>query len=189
MAQPILGSFGKGVKGSISVNFGLSGGRNCDTDCQHHPDNSGRCYAATLERRPDRQNLAAKLARHEATDAAELCRHASLELWQMKTPPPWLRISTDGSVPKPADWSDGFRAAFRGLIKMAVSQNVPVHLPVESADKAAAYRQLVGDLVTVRQSAQSEADFVVLDGAVSTVGGIGLAGKNLRRRWDSKGGK
>jgi hypothetical protein len=53
---PIIGSFGKGIEGSISINFGVSGGADCDTLCKHHPESVAKdathlCYAARSGRR------------------------------------------------------------------------------------------------------------------------------------------
>ena len=55
----IVGTFGKGIEGSLTVNFGVSGGDNCDTACKHHPQSSASdatraCYAVRAEIRPDR---------------------------------------------------------------------------------------------------------------------------------------
>jgi len=33
----VFGTFSKGVKGALSLNFGQSGGANCATSCRHHP--------------------------------------------------------------------------------------------------------------------------------------------------------
>ena len=66
----VLGEFSKGISGSVSINFARSAGPNCDQQCPHLGHD---CYAETLEQRPDRQELANKLRRHERRGAALVC--------------------------------------------------------------------------------------------------------------------
>ena len=66
----ILGSFSKGIDGSVTINFARSGGIHCDRSCAHHPQSTAArptcaCYGVRTEYRPDRCQLAAKLERHE----------------------------------------------------------------------------------------------------------------------------
>jgi len=166
----VLGSFGKGVPGSASLNFGLSGGANCETSCRHHPEHehakanpADACYAWILEKRHDRTQLRDKLARHDRLPASVIVRRAHLELEREalygKAPRPWFRFSTDGSLPgrKKAMGDSKFRGAFRALAEFIVARSGRdrIHLPVESAKKARFYRELVGDIVTVRESLQT----------------------------------
>jgi hypothetical protein len=166
----VLGSFGKGVPNSASVNFGLSGGANCERSCRHHPEHAhaianpaDACYAWILEKRHDRAQLRDKLARHERLPASIIAQRAHMELEREalydKAPRPWIRFSTDGSLPsrKKAIRDSRFRAAFRRLIEFAVSRSGRdrIHLPVETAAKASFYREIVGDIVTVRESLQT----------------------------------
>ena len=103
--RAVLGSFGKGVPGSVTLNFATSGGANCDRECAYHPESTNeaagsvRCYAASCENRHDRKELRAKLERHEATDAAEIISRASLEMALRGYFAPWFRFSAFGSVP------------------------------------------------------------------------------------------
>lgn len=175
----ILGTFSKGIDGSVSVNFGVSGGANCETTCQHHPDNDGACYAARAEIRPDRAQLADKLIRHETKPAAYICGRALFELQELisrgKTIP-WVRFSTNGSLPKPSKVRRNrlFVTQFRKLVEFCVRNSIPVHIPVESYKKARFYRSLVGDLVTIRESVQNEKRFRSAVGQVSIAVGHGL---------------
>lgn len=166
----IFGSFGKGVDGSISLNFDVSGGRNCDTGCALHPQstnpkwqNAGGipCYAVRAEIRPDRQGLTRKLGRHGKLGAAQVCGAAIVEYRLMRdkgVSVPWARISTNGSVPQPENVRPIFRAQFRTLLAMFLDDDVPVHFPVETKEKRRFYDHMVGDLCTVRESCNLDVD-------------------------------
>jgi hypothetical protein len=180
-----FGSFGKGLDGSIAFNFGQSGGVYCDISCVAHPDHIGpnklqgklACYAARLELQ--RKSMRVNLDRKQNTSPAVLCGMALLELQYMAAQGvvvPWFRFSVSGSVPKPSQvrFDQLFRAQFRALVQWLVNYGVDVHLPLESYGKARFYRSLVGDLITVRESAQTERRFLTAKGAVSVVAGSGL---------------
>lgn len=169
-AFAVLGSFGKGVPGSASLNFGLSGGRNCARSCRHHPDHphaaanpADACYAWILEKRHDRTQLRDKLARHEALPASVIVGRAHVELEREalhdKAPRPWFRFSTDGSLPdKRKALSDStFARRLVALVEFVNKRSGRgrIHLPVETAAKAAFYREILGDLCTVRESLQT----------------------------------
>jgi hypothetical protein len=182
----VIGSFGKGVDGSVSINFGISGGKNCSKRCVHHPKakrkNATRaCYAAKLETRPDRQQLKAKLERHDAMPAWKICGIALVELQDMEsrgTLPPWVRFSTNGSLPMPGEVNSLFKSQLRALVTWLSTRGVPVHFPIETEDKAQFYRELVGDLVTVRESLQSPGMHASARGPVSWVAGSDIHGKD-----------
>jgi hypothetical protein len=157
---PVLGTFSKGCAGSVALNFGVSGGRHCDSGCRHHPDREGDCYAVAVEQRDDRKGLAAKLERHELSQPATIVGRASIELHRLilRRAVPWFRFSTNGSLPQPADArvDHRFVRLLRELCGQLKSHNVPTHFPVESSEKADFYRSVVGDLVTVRESLQTQ---------------------------------
>ena len=177
----ILGQFSKGIDGSVSVNFGISGGRHCDRGCKHHPqstddDATGDCYAVQLEQRYDRVELAGKLKRHEGMHPARICNMALYELQQRVRrgkPIPWLRISTNGSLSQPwqARRMKGFQESFRLLLSFCREHGIPVHCPVETYAKARFYRAVAGSLAVIRESAQSDERFLSARGAVSTSAG------------------
>lgn len=197
--KPIIGTFSKGIDGSISVNFGLSGGKYCDTDCAMHPKNRQKsgCYAARAEIRPDRQQLADKLRRHENMPPVLVAARALLELQTAigrGLRVPWLRLSTNGPLPPPELADSLFRYWLRELVAYAVREGIPVHVPVESYAKARFYRSIIGDLVVVRETAQNPLRFVRARGAVSVVAGsddqsraerIDVARQLARRRRNS----
>ena len=175
----ILGTFGKGVDGSISLNFDVSGGDNCDIACPHHPDSTAEnatnaCYAARAEIRPDRSQLAAKLDRHGAMPPFLVVNRALFEIHELQRlghKIPWLRISTNGSVPQPEQVDKSFRECFRRLLEWCRDSGIPVHFPTETYPKTRFYRALCGDLVTVRESVVDEKRFLRASGAVSVVVG------------------
>jgi hypothetical protein len=178
-ARPALGTFSKAIEGSVTLNFGRSGGKNCDTDCIHHPDNTAanatnQCYAVNTEVRFDRKTLRLKLNRHERTNPANLCRKALGELREMVRrgwTPPWFRFSASGSVPMPRDARKDFLDALRELLDFLDEHNVPVHLPVETPSKAEFYRKAVGWRAVVRESVHDESRFLKIRKPVSYVAG------------------
>jgi hypothetical protein len=181
----ILGSYGKGTKDSVTINYGRSAGILCDTKCAHHPDSTLKnapkdCYAVRIESRPDRVQLKNKLDRHESTSPAILTAIALLEIQALVAAgqkPDFVRISTNGAVPPKSQWEPMFETNFRALMSYCSQQNIPVHFPTETDEKAEDYRELVGDYVTVRESIHVSDDvsaFVHASGAVSTSIGAGL---------------
>jgi hypothetical protein len=169
--RAVLGSFGKGIPGSVTLNFATSGGANCDRECAYHPESTNeaagsvRCYAASCENRHDRKELRAKLERHEATNAAEIISRASLEMALRGYFAPWFRFSAFGSVPAAVPGN------LRDFLARLAAAGTPVHFPVETAGKAEAYREAVGDLVAVRESVTSPARWIAAPGPVSAVAG------------------
>lgn len=204
-AFAILGTFSKGVRGAASINFGVSGGKNCERRCRHHPEHphaqanpADACYAAVVEGRADRQQLADKLARHEQLPASVIVGRALAELEREalydRAPRPWVRVSTNGSVPgkRKAQRDRQFLPRLRQLLEFINrrSGRGRVHFPVESAEKATFYRQAIGDLVTIRESLQTPgmtperiATHPIPAGAVSFTAGESVPagpGKRLR---------
>jgi len=178
-SAPVLGTFSKGVEGSVSINFGTSAGKHCDKGCAYHPANkastqAGKCYAIRNETRFDRKQLMAKLKRHEATEPARIAAVALHELQGLylrgKTVP-WVRFSTHGSVPNPKDAGKKFFKTIIELLDFCDEKNIPVHLPVETARKAKFYRQKLSYHCVVRESATSEKGFIQASGPASCVAG------------------
>jgi len=172
ISLPVLGSFGKAIKGSVSLNFSRSGTSNCDPECAMlkflRPNGKPLCYAENVEKRVDRKQLLAKLERHEAANPAQLTRKATKELEKRSTVP-WLRISTNGSVPF---WANAeFAGELVELLRIARFKGAGIHFPVESQQKAQHYRTIVGDLCTVRETCQTEERWLTADGASSFVAG------------------
>ena len=166
---PVLGEFSKALPGSHSLNFARSGGKNCDPRCSHFRTD---CYAERCEIRPDRAELAAKLARHESTDPAELARRARYEIgWELSRGirAPWFRLFTNGSVPSRP--SRRFALELRQLLAYLHTNRIPVHFPIETLEKARTYRRVVQGLCVVRESCHTEARWLNAAGPVSISGG------------------
>ena len=199
--QTVLGTFSKGVKGAAALNFGISGGANCATSCRHHPmhykgadHHDGQCYAFGVEQRHDRVQLANKLGRHEALPASTIVGQALVELSRLKMYdkplPKWFRISTNGAVPAPAEAlaDRRFIPLLRELLTFCKANSIPVHFPVETAEKHAFYTEKCGDLATIRESIQTAdmcastiADHAAPNGAASFTAGENV-GKGSEKR-------
>ena len=103
----VLSTFGKAIKGAVALNFGLSGGNNCDKICPYHPESTSehasvkdaRCYAYACENRGDRVQLKNKLQRHEDSSPEPIISRAILEYQLDRESIPWFRFSSFGSVP------------------------------------------------------------------------------------------
>jgi hypothetical protein len=198
----IFTTFSKGTKGALALNFGQSGGANCEESCRHHPihfrgaeSRDGECYAFHVEERGDRAPLAAKLERHEQLPASVIVGRALVELSAMILRgriPPWFRFSTNGAIPGPAAARADrrFIPLLRELLTTTRKAGIPVHLPVESAEKAAFYREAIGGLAVVRESIQTPnmcpdtiADHAIPAGPCSFTAGEEVgAGPNKRAR-------
>ena len=165
--SPILGVFGKGIKGSIAFNYGESCGPDCDTNCPHHADSisphakdsDSRCYAWKAERRFDRVNLRNKLHRHQLTNRESITTQAHTEYRRIKkrvkSKVKWFRFSAFGSVPKDVP------VAFRPLCEELKADKVDIHLPVESYDKVLKYRKVLKGLnIAVRRSCATANHFI-----------------------------
>lgn len=172
--REVLGSFGKGTTGSVTLNFATSGGANCDTACAYHPNSTNpnasaadaRCYAAATERRHDRVQLLAKLERHEATDADILIASATAEMDRRGWRAPWFRFSSFGSVPATVP------ANLLSFVVRLRENGIPIHFPVESAAKADRYRTaLSGTGIAVRESVTDTSRWLSANTPVSIVAG------------------
>ena len=195
LEMPVLGKYGKAIPGSASLNFCESGTQHCETACRHHPESTAKdatrgCYAVTLEQRHDRKELKNKLRRHYKMGPARVVGKAILELQdrvEKGKKPPWIRLSTDGSVPPPEKADALFIRQLRTFLTICRDNDIPVHFPVESYGKRQFYHSKVGDLVCVRVSLQNTQAQWLYKGPCSWVAGTDiLSGPNiLRRRIDS----
>ena len=146
------------VKDSAAVSFDLSGSErssgestNCDPRCRLLE----LCYASRIER--IYKGLNAKLADHAKRGPLWVVNQAILQL--RPKPIRWFRFSVNGSVPEKyslgSDWPK-FTTALRILISKAQVLGAKVHFPVESINKARAYRTALQGLnIVVRRSVQT----------------------------------
>lgn len=169
-------TFGKAVEGAQALNFGVSGGRNCDDLCVLKWEG---CYSIRNELRPDRRGLYVKLLRHQRMKPEVLVGAAISEVLGMIVIP-WYRFSSAGSLPRPAKVRGNkvFQSQLRRLLTLVRERMLPladdqrgIHIPVESARKARFYRALIGDLAVVRESCQSRRRFLTAQGPCSFVAG------------------
>jgi hypothetical protein len=179
--RPVLGTFSKAIKGSASINFSQSGGDNCWRGCRHHPDPlesvedpTRACYAVACERLY--KNLSAQLQRHESEGAESVLERGIDELKRRKRVP-WLRVSAMGSVPDKL--TDRLVNGFRRLAQTVSPDRI--HIPIESPDKARAYRDALPELC-IRETAQTLDRFLSADCPVSYT--AGSADQTRRERVD-----
>lgn len=183
--RPVLGEFGKGIDGSLALSFGVSGGKNCDSRCAELL--SGKCYSIVIERRHDRKQLLGKLQRHQAMGAAQVCGMAILEVQRLVDKGiviPWFRFSTAGSLPPAGNANKLFLRQLRALVSVLIINGIPIHIPIESAEKTEFYREALAGLnVVIRESLQAEGEHLTREGAVSFRAGAEItSGKNIRAR-------
>jgi len=186
----VCSSFGKGIPGSLGLSFAGSAdasGSHCSKRCPHY---GTRCYAERLE--SFRKEYAAKLGRHSAQGVAATARAALAELEDGARAgfvPVWFRFNVSGSLP-PHPTADDVQA-LRALCSWLADRSVPIHLPLETRQKATRYRRALRGLgVTVRESGTSERRFLEASGAVSFVavgGGVNAAKALAKKRSRASG--
>ena len=164
---PTCGTFSKGTTGAVAINFGYSASPYC-ADSRVWKDNG--CYAQRVEARPDRKGLAAKLLRHQRTRADWILSRGLTELESKTTPPPWIRLCTNGALPP-----DPGRAMARQFVRLGdyICDNDLTdrhHIPAETARKAEQYRA-IDPRLTIRESTQTRARWLVARGPSSFVAG------------------
>ena len=159
-----LSKFGKGIKESAALSFGLSALSLCDKSCQMLK--RGFCYAE----RPERmyKGYYDKLIRNRRTKPENLINEASLEVDKLNLK--WFRFSVSGSLPLSV--TGEFKKAFRALCEKLVSRGILIHCPVETYAKAKLYRSiLVGLPIVVRRTIQNKRNlFKFKDKAAYVVG-------------------
>lgn len=132
----LIGSFGKGVPGSVTVNFGISGGKNCDDSCTLKQ--SGACYAITTEK--VKPSITVNLERKENNITEYLQELTSPKAIAKFNAAPWIRASAFGSIPSPDKLTDQNLDSLR-----TIADNVDhskLHFPVETMDKAQVLRMV-----------------------------------------------
>jgi len=129
----IFGSFGKGIPGSISINFSESGGFWCAASCIFK--NAG-CYAQTLEKR---QPSIAKNGKRHRENFALLLRAVANSIGA-KASAPWIRFSVFGTIAPPGVWSLDDHNVLAHIAEQL--DHTRVHFPVETVEKARALRRL-----------------------------------------------
>lgn len=174
----VIGSFSKGVYGSVSINFSESGGKNCSNKCKMK---GAGCYAETLERvRPVVKRAGMK---RRKVGPVQVANQATLELRLRRTP--WVRFSVLGSLPMiaEANKAKGFEVAFKNLIKEAKNAGAKIHIPAESPEKTQFYQKWVSKACSetiVRESCQSERRLIESENPNSFV--VGKNGESKEKK-------
>ena len=150
----VLGTFSKGVEGSISINWSESGGENCSDRCKMK---GAGCYAETSEAM--RPNIKQSGIKKRKLGPVQLANMAIVKLRMIRSP--WIRFSVFGSLPMPgqAEKSKGFKKAFQNLILESLKTGAKLHIPAETKAKAEFYQNWVNEVapeVVVRESCQTE---------------------------------
>jgi hypothetical protein len=131
----LIGTYGKGIPGSLTVNFAPSGGKNCSDTCQLKK--SGLCYATRAEAR--KPSIKVNLERKAADLSGYL--KALLQSRNQITEATWIRISAFGSVPPTGRLSRLQRDLMGSFLRMLAQRDpTTVHFPVETPEKQEAYR-------------------------------------------------
>lgn len=149
----ILSKFSKGIKESRSLSFARSASVNCEKSCRQI---SGACYALHPEKQY--RNYGKKLIRHSKISPVNLVNLARYELSQTKKIK-WFRLSVSGSVPSKRQLSKEnwvkLSIVMRETLSELITRGTKIHFPVESLNKANAYRKmLVGIPIVVRRTIQ-----------------------------------
>jgi hypothetical protein len=196
LKENVYNSFGKGNAWSLSLNFGLSSGLNCDNSCRHHKQSTAdnptyACYSSTIERQRAavRENLQTK----EDIGAIQVIATAIMQWGELQSliraegigNVQWMRISSGGSVPSesqiPQRYIKRYKALWRQLVSLWLSVGCKIHFPVETLEKAEFYRSFLGDLITIRVSAQSCEAFNNVNVESSCVVGENITVKTSKR--------
>lgn len=122
----IFGTFGKGIAGSRTINFGVSGGMFCDPGCTLKGNG---CYAETIEK--SKANITKNLVKKQA-DVDGYAKVLADNVWRIADAP-FVRFNSFGSIPATGSqvWVDSMKQLSRYL------DSDRVHFPVETAWKAA----------------------------------------------------
>lgn len=122
----VFGSFGKGIAGSRTINFGVSGGEFCDPGCTLKGNG---CYAETTEKL--KTSITKNLVKKQA-DPEGYAKVLADNVWRIANAP-FVRFNSFGSIPATGSqvWVDSMKQLARYL------DPAIVHFPVETAWKAA----------------------------------------------------
>lgn len=174
----LIGSFGKGIAGSVTVNFAPSGGANCDDSC---PLKKSRiCYAISAESR--KPSITVNLERKAADFSGYLSELVSDKAIAKLNAAPWVRFSAFGSIKDPNDISAADTAKLEYIA--ANIDHTKTHFPVETERKAAFLKSIgFNPRVSAATNLESAESLIIKGFQVSaTVQGEKRAvGKNKRK--------
>lgn len=125
----LIGTYGKGVAGSATVNFTTSGGKHCDDSC---PLKGNGCYAITTEAM--KPSITINLERKQDNISDYLQALVAPKALSKLKAAPWVRFAAFGSIPAPADLT---LQDFNHLRTIGASlDHSKVHFPTETLAKA-----------------------------------------------------
>ena len=125
----LIGSYGKGIAGSATVNFTTSGGRHCDDSC---PLKAKGCYAITTEAM--KPSITINLERKQESISDYLEALVTPKALAKLNVAPWVRFAAFGSIPAPHELT---LQDFRHLRTIGASlDHTKVHFPTETLAKA-----------------------------------------------------
>ena len=177
----VLGTFSKGIKEAVSLNFCESGGKYCSKQCQHHPINKGSCYSIRFEH--CYPSYGKHLKNKEKMLPLHILREARKEFLKKAEKIRWFRFSVSGSIPPLGSVSNGFKKELKEFVNILKANKVPIHIPVETKSKAVSYTKLLGKSAVVRWSCKKKEQFLSYDEACSYVSGMNIiTGKNILKR-------
>jgi hypothetical protein len=140
----VTGSYGKGVKGVVAVNFSVSGGKHCDDSCplKHM---KGGCYAVNTQGAQPSVRINGE--RHEADPAGFVAEVAKASNLSKLANAPWVRFSAFGSIYSPDTLTSDMLANLRKVAQSVDPKRS--HFPVETVAKADAMKACGFDQVRV----------------------------------------
>ena len=125
----LIGSYGKGIAGSATVNFTTSGGEHCDDSC---PLKAKGCYAITTEAM--KPSITINLERKQDSISDYLEALVTPKALAKLNVAPWVRFAAFGSIPAPHELT---LQDFGHLRTIGASlDHTKVHFPTETLAKA-----------------------------------------------------
>lgn len=124
----LVGSFGKGVKGSATVNFTVSGGDHCDDSCSLKGNG---CYAVTTE--AVKPSITVNLEKKQAALGDYLSALGQPKVVKRLQQAPWIRFAAFGSVKAPHLWTLDEQLKARQLAAQLPHETQ--HFPTETKAK------------------------------------------------------
>jgi hypothetical protein len=170
----VIGTYGKGIEGSATVNFTVSGGKHCDDSCSLK---GAGCYAEQTGK--VKPSITVNLEKKEADFSGYLATLATPKGLEKIRTAPWVRFAAFGSVPVPSSWTNEDRANWTKIAEAAESHG-RYHFPIETVEKARALKALGFSRVRVSDGASVEARLNGFPVSIVVQGAKRATGKNKR---------
>ena len=171
----VIGTYGKGIAGSATINFTVSGGKHCDDSC---PLKGNGCYAEQTGK--VKPSITVNLERKEANFSDFIAAVASDKGIAKIENAPWVRFAAFGSIPAPTTWTEKDRENMRKIAQAAESHG-RYHFPIETVEKARALHEVGFTRVRVSDGASVEARLNGFPVSIVVTGEKRAVGKNKRQ--------